>query len=177
MKIALIPVGEIKKEILSHLADKLAKTFSARIEITEPLQFPDYAYYPPRGQYYTVPIVEWGKKQRKGKADWHLLICDVDLFVPQLNFVFGEAEPGTGWAITSLTRLKEEFYGRAEKKELLIKRTEKEAVHELGHLRGLAHCSDVHCVMHFSNSLADTDIKSADFCENCRKILKKGGVK
>lgn len=40
-------------------------------------------------------------------------------------------------------------------------RTLKEAVHELGHILGLAHCPDAGCVMHFSNALADTDRKGS----------------
>jgi archaemetzincin len=47
----------------------------------------------------------------------------------------------------------------------------KEAVHELGHMFGLDHCSDLRCVMHFSNSLADTDRKGRDFCPSCRARL------
>ncbi|MEA2005134.1 MAG: hypothetical protein U9O50_02570 [Acidobacteriota bacterium] len=46
-----------------------------------------------------------------------------------------------------------------------------EAVHELGHTYGLSHCPDAKCVMHFSNSLLDTDKKSASFCTHCHKLL------
>jgi predicted Zn-dependent protease len=38
---------------------------------------------------------------------------------------------------------------------------------ELGHAFGLAHCSSTRCVMHFSNSLHDTDFKKRDFCDSC----------
>jgi archaemetzincin len=41
-------------------------------------------------------------------------------------------------------------------------------VHELGHVFGLEHCPDPECVMHFSNSLLDTDRKSTSFCSQCR---------
>jgi archaemetzincin len=52
-------------------------------------------------------------------------------------------------------------------------RTIKEAVHELGHTFGLEHCENARCVMHFSNSLADTDWKQAKFCSQCRPKLIK----
>jgi archaemetzincin len=49
----------------------------------------------------------------------------------------------------------------------------KEAIHELGHSYGLAHCSRPKCVMFFSNSLQDTDRKRSAFCVDCRMKLDK----
>jgi archaemetzincin len=43
----------------------------------------------------------------------------------------------------------------------------KEAVHELGHTLGLRHCSRSLCVMHFSNSIFDTDKKKSLLCDQC----------
>jgi archaemetzincin len=45
----------------------------------------------------------------------------------------------------------------------------KEAVHELGHTLGLVHCPEAGCVMHFSNTLADTDCKSHRLCAMCER--------
>jgi predicted Zn-dependent protease len=35
----------------------------------------------------------------------------------------------------------------------------------------LKHCSQHRCVMFFSNSLTDTDLKENEFCHRCRRSL------
>ena len=94
-------------------------------------------------------------------------VVNVDIFVPGLNFVFGEAQcPGEA-ALISLWRLKPEFYGASEDRELFLERAVKEAVHEVGHTLGLRHCPRASCVMYFSNSIMETDRKRSTFCERC----------
>jgi archaemetzincin len=91
----------------------------------------------------------------------------VDLYTIGLNFVFGQAElPGKA-AIIALHRLKD------EDSQLFHTRVFKEAIHELGHTIGLRHCPDKHCVMHFSNTLLDTDIKTEEYCPRCVKIIQE----
>ena len=106
-------------------------------------------------------------------GDKCLGIVDLDLYSPGLNFIFGEADINSGVAIISLCRLRQECYGLPQDEGLLIDRTIKEAVHELGHTYHLSHCGDTKSVMHFSNNLADTDIKSASFCSKCQQRLEE----
>ena len=63
------------------------------------------------------------------------------------------------------------FDGLAEDPDLYRRRALTECVHELGHTWGLRHCRDARCVMHFSNSLLDTDTKGAAFCSRCTRRL------
>ena len=107
------------------------------------------------------------------KGEKVLGVTGEDLFEQGLNFVFGEASPAQGIAVISLCRLRQEFNGEFPDPELLINRAVKEAVHELGHTFGLGHCSNMYCVMHFSNCLADTDIKNSTFCSKCHPKLIK----
>ncbi|RLG67791.1 MAG: archemetzincin, partial [Methanobacteriota archaeon] len=68
-------------------------------------------------------------------------------------------------------RLDPIFYGEPPNPQLFRERTSKEVIHELGHTYGLGHCSRQSCVMHFSNTLLDTDRKSHHLCPSCRKLL------
>jgi Peptidase family M54 len=83
-------------------------------------------------------------------ADPHARVLAVNAH--ELNFVFGIAQSRGRAAVISLCRL-----GLGADPPLRRERVLKEAVHELGHTLGLNHCPDAKCVMHFSNSLADTD--------------------
>jgi archaemetzincin len=100
-----------------------------------------------------------------------LAICDFDAYSNGLNFVFGQATFDGRASAIYLARLREEFYGLKKNNSLFQQRIVKEAVHELGHAFGLNHCNKSACVMHFSNSLRDTDIKENNFCDNCRTRL------
>ena len=89
-----------------------------------------------------------------------------------MNFVFGLADVPGPAALISVCRLWQEFYGLERDEKLFRSRMIKEAIHELGHSFGLAHCQNHQCVMSFSNSLIDTDRKGEAFCADCQKHLK-----
>jgi archaemetzincin len=111
--------------------------------------------------------------EKRRAFDKILGIVNADIFVPNLNFVFGEAEcPGKA-ALISLWRLNPEYYGGSPNVDLFVERSTKEAVHELGHSLGLGHCSNPFCVMYFSNSIFETDRKQSLFCNKCFMKIEK----
>lgn len=176
IKVLIQPIGEIKEEIIR----KTAKALTEKIEIFEAqishlrIPIPTKAFNPLRKQYYSPIIMkELYVKTKEAKYDKILGIIDEDLYVEGLNFIFGEAQLGGKYAIISIYRLKPQFYHQPPNKQLLFERILKEAVHELGHTIGLRHCKNRYCVMHFSNSIIDTDVKNYKFCEKCHdKIMK-----
>ena len=170
MKITLKPLGNIADEIMEELRDRVGGIFHCPVEIKADSSDLAQAYNPERKQYLSSKLLAALGKAKRGERV--VGIADVDLYVPRLNFVFGEADIGSGTAIVSLCRLRPEYYGLAPDEALFLERATKEIVHELGHTFGLGHCSNNKCVMHFSNSLADTDVKEAHFCNKCRpKII------
>src|SRR5262249_11409644 len=101
-----------------------------------------------------------------------LAVTSLDLFVPVLTFVFGEAQLAGACAVVSLHRLREEVYGLPPNPGLLEERLLKEAVHELGHTYGLRHCEDWRCVMTSSHAVEFLDVKSNDLCRRCRQAVQ-----
>ena len=169
--ILLIPITGIDPQILEYLQLNLRNIFQVEVHIGESIPIPSFAYNGSRGQYNSTLILQRTSKP-KG-YDKVLLIADFGLYTEGLNFVFGEADILKGIAIISLARLREEFYGLPSNEDLFKERALKEAVHELGHLYGLRHCTDPDCVMNFSNTLYDTDRKSCKFCFRHREAILK----
>ena len=173
-RISLKPLGEIDREVLEELKGRLEKAFGCPVEIKPQTTELARAYNSSRKQYLSTTLLSTvGTSERSEKA---LGIVDVDLYVPGLNFLFGEADMGSGVAIISLFRLRQERYALPPDRKLFLERAVKEAIHELGHTYGLGHCDDGRCIMYFSNSLMDTDKKQAAFCPKCRQILEKRSI-
>jgi archaemetzincin len=173
MKISLRPIGNVDKDTLEALRIRLKQTFGCPIEIVPHANALEHTYDPKRGQYLSPGLLSRLEELGGAKDEKVLGVVDADLYAPGLNFVFGQANATTGTAIISLCRLREEYYGLHQDKDKFLERATKEAVHELGHTFGLEHCTDPKCVMHFSNSLQDTDLKQAAFCSQCRPKLIK----
>jgi archaemetzincin len=173
VKIRLKPLSDVADDIMQELKDKVREIFHCPIEVEAGFSDLAQAYNPERKQYLSSRLLASLEKSERSERDERVVgVADVDLYVPRLNFVFGEADVVSGTAVVSLCRLRQEYYGLAPDKDLFLERATKEVVHELGHTFGLGHCPNNKCVMHFSNSLADTDLKEAHFCNTCRpKII------
>jgi len=164
-------ISEIEdEEALKKIAEALEEIYGEPVEIELRRCIVDDRFLnPERSQYDAWKIVQYYQSERRDD-EYVLLITDKDLYAAGLNFVFGLAWRGV--AIISSHRLHPEFYGSPSDRELYLSRMVKEAVHELGHLHGLAHCSDRRCVMAFSNSILDTDYKLHKPCAKCLKKLR-----
>ena len=100
-----------------------------------------------RGQYQSVEMMKMLAQQVPADALRILAVTEVDLTLPMLTFVFGQAQIEGRVAIVSLCRLHQEFYDLPPDEGLLRERAGKEVLHELGHTFGLTHCADMKCAM------------------------------
>lgn len=171
--IILQPIGAIDPDAIEFLHDELESIFGA-VEVRPAAKVPAKALVSSRGQLEGAAVLATLPVPKLGEGDAVLGLIDEDIFVADTNFIFGLAYGRR--AIISLARLRQEFYGLHPNPALFRERAKKEAVHELGHIFGLPHCPDRRCVMHFSNSIADTDLKGGRFCERCRETLEDSRV-
>ena len=171
MKVGILTVGQVAPEVLMELEQGLAKTFPETIcsVIKEALPLPSSTFDKKRKQYNSSLILNEVRVYASKKQEFHriLSVVDADIFSSGLSYVFGEAYAPGNAALVSLWRLKPEFYGDRTDFAAYALRARKEAVHELGHTLGLKHCIRSGCVMHFSNSIFDTDRKQSFFCDQC----------
>ena len=172
-RIILVMLSEINEHILEVLKQGLEQTFNRVVETRAKIRSLDNAYAPSRNQYISPRLLSRLRRIKKGSGDKILGIVDVDLYSPEFDFVFGEAEIGSGVATVSLYRLRPECYGLRPNAKVFEERAVTEAVHELGHLYHLGHCLNPKCVMHFSTSLVNIDMKGKTFCSKCQQELKE----
>lgn len=174
-KITLVPIGPIPTELLMWLQERLEEVLGWNVVVGETVSLPAAGYDSRRRQYRGDALIATLRALASSASDRVLGLTDVDCYARGLNFIFGQATLDGREAFVALPRLRQSFYGLPEDPALFRWRALKEAVHELGHTWGLSHCHDSHCVMYFSNTLHDTDVKGADFCSQCWGQLEKTG--
>jgi archaemetzincin len=170
MQIAILRIGTVNMEALKKIKDELCKIYpeTTCLILNDVMPIPTSAYNKERQQFHSSHILaKINNYAVQTRVDRILGVTEADLYVPPLNFVFGEATCPGKTAIISLFRLKPEFYGHSTNSELFVNRCVKEAVHEIGHTLGLKHCQNPDCVMFFSNSILDTDRKGKNLCGKC----------
>jgi archaemetzincin len=175
-RIEVLPLGPVPPDLLAELCSGLAREFRVECEVLPSEDDPTFAFNLTRQQYHSTEILA-SLVRKATPASRHLLgITPVDLYIPILTFVFGEAQLQGNCALVSTHRLRQEFYGLPADATLFRTRLLKEAVHELGHTRSLAHCENYECVMSPSHGVEWIDLKTEHFCGPCRRVIDQRGA-
>lgn len=172
----LLPIGNLDVRLLQNVAPALADAFRVPCRIVEARLDPRFAFHRERQQHHSSELLQ-AMQQYAADGAWRVLgVTNVDLYIPILTFVFGEAQVGGPCAIVSLHRLMQEFYGLPPDPQLLVDRLIKESVHELGHTFDLTHCDDYSCAMAPSHAVEWIDLKEATLCATCQsRALEAAG--
>jgi archaemetzincin len=158
---------------MAHVGLHVERAFGARVLLVDRAARPVGTHDPRRNQHHSTRMLEWLAREQPGPGKV-LGVTDVDLFIPILTFVFGEAQLDGAAAVVSTSRLLE---GAALDPRVLIERLAKEAVHELGHAMGLVHCALAACAMSRSASVREVDRKSGALCRDCGSLLRDARVR
>ena len=172
--IRVVPVGGAEPRLLRAVATALTAELEVPCDIATHRLDPAFAHHPERNQYHSSAIIEHLAARHGTSGELLVGVTDVDLYIPILTFVFGEAQLGGDIAVVSYHRLTQEFYGLPRHEALLTERLIKEAIHEVGHTAGLTHCDDYECVMAASHAVEWLDLKGASLCESCRSAMEHG---
>ena len=167
-QIQLLPFGSVPAELLAELRDGLSREFLVRCDVLPPEPEPRFAFNITRQQHLSTEILARMIKRNTPSTARLLGVTLVDLYIPILTFVFGEAQLQGGCALVSAHRLRQEFYGLPSDQVLFRERLLKEAIHELGHTLTLSHCENFECVMAASHGVEWIDLKTSSFCSGCR---------
>jgi archaemetzincin len=169
--ITLISFGYFRKDILEMIVRDVKQEFDHPVSIREGhLDLSDY-YDPARRQYNGNIILKAVDARFATDSFKTIGLFSVDLFIPILTYIFGQAMLNGRTGIASLYRLSNERYGMPADEGLLLQRFKKEVIHELGHTFGLVHCATPECVMRSSTYVEDIDQKNATLCHKCRAEL------
>jgi archaemetzincin len=171
-QIQLLPFGSVPAELLAELRAGLSREFPVPCQILPPEPEPQFAFNLTRQQYQSTEILAHISKRQTPATTRLLGVTLVDLYIPILTFVFGEAQLQGNCALVSAHRLRQEFYGLPGDAVLFHERLLKEATHELGHTFTLAHCEDYQCVMAPSHGVEWIDLKTSSFCSACRTVVR-----
>jgi len=179
VRVVLQPLEPVDSDVVYRVSLRLSELFKVfEFSVSRKhLEVPRHTFNESRRQYNSSAILDELMRLYErgffGDCQRVVGIADVDAYVLGLNFVFGEALLQGPVATVYLIRLRPEFYGKASNRELLVERACKEVIHELGHTFGLRHCSNPKCVMHFSNTILDTDFKDLLYCLRCQSALMR----
>ena len=169
--ITLISFGYYEKDFLDKIADSVQNEFLLPVKIKEGHIDLGEFYDPGRRQYNGTELLKIVDSMSAAESIKTIGIFNVDLFIPILTYIFGQAYLNGHSGIASMYRLNNERYGIVADDKIILERLIKEVIHELGHTFGLVHCYIPTCVMRSGTYVEDIDQKDMHLCPQCRSSL------
>jgi archaemetzincin len=171
--ITLVSVGYIEEIFLKSVVEAAGREFCLPVSIREGFIDITEFYDPTRRQYNGSKLLKEIDTHFASDTTKTIGLFSVDLFIPILTFIFGQAYLSGRTGIASYYRLSNERYGMSGDNNIVSGRFQKEVIHELGHTFGLVHCHVPTCVMRSSTYVEDIDQKDMNICNHCRTLLSE----
>ncbi len=168
--ITILSYGHFERDFLESIAECVVHEYKYPVIIEERHVDLTGFYDPSRKQYDANKLLKKIDEIRGSESLKTIGIFRVDLFIPILTYIYGQAFLNGRAAIASLFRLNNERYGMQMDEKLLLERFKKEVIHELGHTFGLKHCHIPGCVMNSSTYVEDIDQKGLELCAKCKPV-------
>ena len=92
--IVISPIGDFTPELLDCISSEIKRVYPFPTEIRPLLADIEFAFHPNRKQYHSTPILEELARRAPEGAIKVLALVQVDLFIPILTHVYGEAQLG-----------------------------------------------------------------------------------
>ncbi len=169
--ITLVSFGRFDKGFLEKISEAVAVEYNCLVSSKDARADLTGFFDPIRRQYNGDKLLREVDTMDIPESTKTIGLFSVDLFIPILTYIFGQAQLGGRTGIASLYRLSNERYGMINDDALLTERFKKEIIHEIGHLFGLIHCHTPTCVMRSSTYVEDIDQKEIHLCSKCRTEL------
>lgn len=169
--ITLLSFGLFDRGFLEKISEAVAAQYDCVVNIRDAHVDISEFYDPARRQYNGDKLLKVVDAMQFAEPCKVIGLYNLDLFIPILTYIFGQAQLGGHSGIASMYRLNNERYGMPLNNALLLERFTKEIIHELGHMFGLIHCHTPTCVMRSSTYVEDIDQKEARLCDKCRSAL------
>ncbi len=167
-RILLVSHGHFENYVLDTIAEDVTHEFLYPVDIIESHADLSEFYEPTRRQYDGNKLLKFLDSNSGSEYLKTIGLFRVDLFIPILTYIFGQAAFKGKTGIASIYRLKNEQYGMKKDEDLLLDRFRKVVIHELGHTFGLPHCYIPSCVMRSSTYVEDIDQKKNGLCSKCK---------
>ena len=171
-RLGILEMGRLGEMALRVVVANLQAVMGLHVDMLGPYEVPEQAYQDHRQQYDAGLILKYLSECPFPDHFKVLAVTNLDLCIPILTYVFGEAEMGGNVAVISGFRLRQNEDGAPVSVDRYYERLAKVALHEVAHTLSLYHCENTQCLMHFSAKVDQLDSLPILFCERCEFMLQ-----